>query len=148
VSIPVRKRLGEGYFQQCLSLIRENTVKSLFFRREVLLDVGLFDPEFVLSDDLDLLGRVARKQYTIGTISAGYMFHDENVTVKSIIQKTILGREPFRKLRSKYGEQAYQEMIRTSHHRRRIIAGLLSVPKYFFGVALIMLMRSFIRRIP
>lgn len=148
VSIPVRKKLGEGYFQQCLSLIRENTVKSLFFKREVLLDVGLFDPEFILSDDLDLLGRVTRKHYTIGTISSGYMFHDENVTVKSIMQKTILGREAFRKLRSKYGEQAYQEMVRTSHHRRRIIVGLLSVPKYFFGVSMIMLMRSFVRRIP
>lgn len=123
-------------------------MKSLFIRREVLLDIGLFDPKFVLSDDLDLLGRATRKDYSIGTISAGYMFHDESVTVKSIIQKTILTRKPFRKLKSKYGNQAYQEMVRVSHHRRRILTGLLSTPKYFFGVSMIMLMRSLIRRIP
>lgn len=148
VSIPVRKKLGGSYFQQCLSLIRENTVKSLFLRREVLLDIGLFDPEFVLSDDLDLIGRAARKHYTIAIISKGYMFHDENASVKSIIQKTILTRKSFRKLKSKYGELAYQDMVRASHHRKRILAGLRGTPKYFFGVSVIMLMRSFIRRIP
>jgi glycosyltransferase involved in cell wall biosynthesis len=148
VSIPVRKKLGGSYLQQCLSLIRENTVKSLFMRRDVLLDIGLFDPGFVLSDDLDLLGRATRENYSIGTISAGYMFHDEDVTVRSIIQKTILTRKPFRKLKIKYGDQAFQNMVRASHHRRRIISGLLSTPKYFFGVSIIMLIRSFIRRIP
>jgi glycosyltransferase involved in cell wall biosynthesis len=148
ISIPVRKKPAEGYFRQCLSLIRENTVKSLFFRRTVLLDVGLFNQEFILSDDLDLLGRVARKNYAFGVISSGYMLHDEEVTVKSVIQKTIVGRKAFRKLRSKYGEQAFQDMVKTSRHRKRILTGVLSVPKYFFGVSTIMLMRSLIRRIP
>jgi len=76
------------------------------------------------------------------------MLHDEEVTVKSVIQKTILGRKAFRMLRSKYGERAFQDMVKTGRHRRRILSGVLSVPKYFFGVSLIMLMRSFIRRIP
>jgi len=148
VSIPVRKKLGRGYFQQCLSLMRENTVKSLFLKREPLLNIGLFDPEFILSDDIDFLERAILKHCTIGVISRGYMLHDEDVTVRSIIQKTILGRKAFRKLRSKYGEQAYRKIVNAGRHRKRIFVGLLRAPRYLLGVSLIMFMRSFIRRIP
>jgi GT2 family glycosyltransferase len=148
VSIPVRKKLGRGYFRECIAITRENTVKSMFFKRKVLDDIGLFDPEFVLCDDIDLLERATKACYTTGVISEGYMLHDENVTLASIIQKTMLSRKAFRKLRSKYGEQAFQDLVDAGSRRKRILRRLLDAPKYLFGVSIIMFTRSFIRRIP
>jgi GT2 family glycosyltransferase len=148
VAIPVKKKVDKGYALQTLAIIRENTVKTMFFKREVLLDIGLFDPQFVLCDDLEIRERALSRQYRIGTIAHGYMLHDENVSVKSIVQKTILTREPFRKLRSKYGEHAFHRIVRSGFHRRRILKELLKRPKYIFGVLFIMSTRAIIRRIP
>jgi glycosyltransferase involved in cell wall biosynthesis len=148
VAIPVRKKVDKGYALQSLAVIRENTVKTMFFKKKVLLDIGLFDPRFIFCDDIEIRERALSREYRIGMIEHGYMLHDENVTVKSIIQKTILTRRPFRELRSKYGEQAFQRIVRPSFHRRRIVKELLIRPKYIFGVLFIMSTRAIIRRIP
>jgi glycosyltransferase involved in cell wall biosynthesis len=149
VSIPVRKRIGNGYRSQCIALIREGTFKAMFFQRDTLCRIGLLDPEFVLSDDVEIRERAARDNCTTATIGNGYIMHDETVvSVTSIIRKTILGRRPFRKLKEKYGSKAFKEIVRSDFERRRILKGIMEKPKYAFGVFFIMLARAMIRRIP
>jgi glycosyltransferase involved in cell wall biosynthesis len=149
VSIPVRKRIGPGYKSQCIALIREGTFKAMFFKRDTLHRIGLLDPEFVLSDDVEIRERAIRNNCTMVTIGSGYIMHDETaVSVSSIIRKTVLTKEPFRKLKERYGSQAYQEIVRSGFERRRILSELLKKPKYIFGVSFIMFTRAVVRRIP
>jgi glycosyltransferase involved in cell wall biosynthesis len=149
VTIPVRKKVGKDYKSQCIALIREGTFKTMFFRRDTLCRIGLLDPEFVLSDDVEIRERAIRSNCAMATINSGYIMHDETVvSVSSIIRKTILTRKPFRKLKERYGNQAYREIVRSSFERRRILNELLKKPKYIFGVSFIMLARAIVRRIP
>lgn len=149
VSIPVRKRIGNDYRSQCIALIREGTFKAMFFQRDTLCRIGLLDPEFVLSDDVEIRERAIRNNCTVVTIDSGYIMHDETVvSVTSIIRKTILTRKPFRKLKEKYGTQEYKEIVRSDFERWRILKELLKRPKYIFGVFFIMFTRAIVRRIP
>ena len=72
VSIPIRKKIGSGYRSQCIALIREGTFKAMFFQRNTLCRIGLLDPEFILSDDVEIRERAARNNCTTITIDSGY----------------------------------------------------------------------------
>lgn len=148
IAVPVVKKLVKSYIARCISITRESTFKWMFFKRCLLEDIGLFDPRFILCDDLDILQRVIRSEYKIGAISDGCLFHDEDVGLGGIMRKTILARGAFRKLKTKYGKSTFRSIVRTRFHRRRIARELLEKPKHIPGVALIMFMRFIIRRIP
>jgi len=148
IRIPVLKKIAKTYFAQCLSILRESTTKDLFFKRNVLDKIGLFDPSFILCDDLDILERARRAGFKFALVSKSYMIHDEDLTLKSVIIKTFLARKGFRKLKDKYGEKVFKRIVKPTYHRMRIIKFLLKQPKYLLGIFLIMSLRFLIRRLP
>jgi glycosyltransferase involved in cell wall biosynthesis len=148
IRIPVLKKAAKTYFAQCLSILRESTTKDLFFKRNVLEKIGLFDSSFILCDDLDILERARRAGFNFALVSKSYMIHDEDLTLKSVIIKTFLARRGFRKLKDKYGEKVFTRIVKPTYHRMRIIKFLLKQPKYLPGVFLIMSLRFLIRRLP
>ncbi len=148
VAVPVVKRPAKSYMANSISIIRENTFKTMFFKKSVLENMGLFDPSFILCDDLELLERATRAGYTVGAISGGYLIHDEEVRLKDIVYKTFASRRAFRELRKRYGTAAFDRMVKPSFHRKRIFRELLRRPRYTLGVLLTMYIRFIIRRIP
>lgn len=150
VAIPVIKKPVASYVDSCISIIRESTFKTLFFKREVLERVGLFDGRFVLCDDIDLLQRVLQAGFKIGYLSSrqGYMVHDEKTGLFGVLRKTLLSRRGFRLLRKRYGKQVYNRIVRIAFHRRRILSEILKRPAYLPGIFFVMLLRFLIRRLP
>lgn len=148
IAVPVVKKPAKSYFANSISIIRENTYKTMFFKKSVLENIGLFDPAFILCDDLELLERAVKSGYKIGAISNGYLIHDEEVGLKAILYKTLASRRAFRELKKRYGETAFNRMVKPSFHRKRIFNELLRKPQYALGVFLTMCIRFIIRRIP
>lgn len=148
VSVPVKKVVPPRYIARCISIVRESTYKSMFFRRDVLERIGLFDPSYVLCDDIEIRLRALRSGFRMAQIENGWMLHDEDVSLKDIIKKVIIARKSFRKLRLKYGSSIYADVIKASYHRRRIFKELVRKPMYIIGVLLIMFMRFLARRLP
>lgn len=148
VAIPVKKKVPPGYVARCISIIRESTYKSMFFRRDVLEKTGLFDPRYMLCDDIELRLRALRAGFKMAQIEEGWMDHDEDVTLRSIITKTLISKKSFKRLREEYGKDTYASVVRAPYHRKRILKELLRSPKYIFGVLFMMFVRFVIRRIP
>lgn len=148
VSVPVVKMPVRSYLANCVSLLRENTYKTMFFRRSVFEKHGLFNPDFVLCDDLEMLERIREKSVPVGVIQRAYMLHEENDSVKDIFMKTLLARKSFRLLRKRYGRSVFGSIVSASRHRRRIFREILRKPSLFPGVLMIMGFRFLSRRIP
>lgn len=148
ITVPVIKSVPNEYLAKCIAIIRESTYKTMFFKREVLENIGLFDPKYVLCDDIEIRLRALNAGYKVATIETGSLTHDERVTVTDILRKTLLSRKAFKMLRQAYGREIYQKLVRAQFHRRRIVRELLVNPVYVLGVVLIMVARFIARRIP
>ncbi len=148
ITVPVVKSVPNEYLARCIAIIRESTYKTMFFRREVFENIGLFDPKYKLCDDIEIRLRALNAGYKISSIETGNLVHDEHVTVTDILRKTLLSRKAFTIIGKTYGREAYQKLVRTQYHRRRILRELLASPAQILGVVLIMLVRFIARRIP
>jgi len=149
VGIPQIKSKQQGYFEKCISILRENVAKPLFFKRTVLEELGLFRPEYTLCDDLDILIRAqaAGYKYDIINPKEGYILHDETNSLRSILQKTLLARRAYKKLHIEYGLKL--DLITRKHsQRKRIFKELKSKPTQILGVVLVMSVLFVARRIP
>jgi glycosyltransferase involved in cell wall biosynthesis len=149
VGIPQIKLKQKSYLEKCISILRENVAKPLFFKREVLEKIGLFRPEYVLCDDVDILIRAfsAGYKYDMMDIKEGYILHDEINTLTSVFQKTVLSRKAYKKLRKKYSLN-FDLMTRKHTQRKRIIRELIARPALIPGALLAMLTLFMVRRIP
>lgn len=149
VGIPQIKLKRNKYIEKCISILRENVAKPLFFKKEVLENVGLFRPEYVLCDDVDILIRALSAGYKYGIIDAknGYILHDETNTLTSIFKKTLHARKSYKKLQSKYG-QIFDSVTRKHTQRKRIFRELTAHPILIPGALLTMLILFVARRIP
>ncbi|MEM3736727.1 MAG: glycosyltransferase family A protein [Candidatus Bathyarchaeia archaeon] len=148
VAVPVVKKPTKSYMANSISIIRESTFKTMFFKRRVLEDIGLFDPSFTLCDDLELLERARGAGYKMAAISKGYLIHDEEVGLKDVVYKTLASRRAFRGLKKKYGKAKFNQIVRPVFHRKRIFREILRRPKYIVGVLLTMYIRFITRRLP
>lgn len=149
VGIPQIKSDQKSYRAKCASLLRENIFKPLFFQRKVLEHVGLFHPEYVLCDDLDMVMRVLTSGYRLGVIDTrdGHIIHKENNSLTSILQKTFFVRKPYKKLQNNYGQEL-DILTRKQSQRKRIFELLVKDPMLIPGTLLVMLIRFTVRRIP
>jgi GT2 family glycosyltransferase len=149
VGIPQIKLEPKNYVGKCASTLRENIFKPLFFKREVLRHVGVFRPEYVLCDDLDMMIRVISSGYRLGVIDVknGHIIHDEDNKLRSILRKTLLARKPYKKLQNNHG-QKLDQLTRKHSQRKRILSILLKQPVLIPGVLFIMLVRFVARRMP
>lgn len=149
VGIPAFKSIPKTYMGKCISMLRRGGANLLFFRRDVLQKVGLFRPEYALSDDLDLLIRVFSKGYRLGMLNSndGYLIHDETNQLSSVLKKTLFARKPYKNLQTKYG-QVLDLLTRKPDERKRILKILLEQPALIPGVLLVMLVCFVARRIP
>ncbi|MEM2909608.1 MAG: hypothetical protein QXO01_00860 [Nitrososphaerota archaeon] len=148
IAVPVTKSVPNEYLAKCIAIIRESTYKTMFFKREVLKKIGLFDPRYRLCDDIEIRLRALNAGYKVSAIETGSLAHDERVTVTDTLRKTLLSRKAFRMLRQAYGRETYQKLVRTQFHRKRILRELLANPVHILGVALIVVMRFIARRMP
>ncbi|MEM3885056.1 MAG: glycosyltransferase [Nitrososphaerota archaeon] len=148
IAVPVIKSVPNEYLARCIAIIRESTYKTMFFKREVLENIGLFDPRYRLCDDIEIRLRALNAGYKVSVIDTGSLIHDERVTVTDTLRKTLLSRKAFKMLRQIYGRETYQKLVRTQFHRRRILRELLTSPAHILGVVLIMVVRFIARRIP
>lgn len=149
VGIPQIKLEPKNYMGRCVSILRENIFKPLFFKREVIEHVGLFCHEYVLCDDLDMIIRALLGGYRLGVIDVkdGYIIHDEDNSLTGILRKTFLTRKSYKKLQNNYG-QKLDILTRKHSQRRRIFRILIKQPILIPGTLLVMLIRFVIRRIP
>lgn len=149
VGIPSVKAEPRGYLAKCISVTRLGGAELKFFRRSVLEDVGLFRPEYALSDDLDLFIRVFRKGYRLGMVdpNEGYMIHDETNELSSVLKKILFGRKSFKNLEGEYG-QTVDALTRKPPERKRIVKILVGQPTLIPGVLLVMGTSFVARRIP
>ncbi|MBX5327001.1 MAG: glycosyltransferase family 2 protein [Candidatus Bathyarchaeia archaeon] len=151
IAMPIIKKPPVSYMSRCIAITRTNTPKMMFFRRGVLEKIGLFNPKYVLCDDVEILERVIKNNYRIGKVSTCFMLHDEETTLRGVLFKSLFGRKPF-------SEIAYvcqlPELVRitglggTSTNRVRIFRRLLKEPVYIPGVLFVMGLRFIVRRIP
>lgn len=149
VGIPAVKAEPEGYLAKCISVTRLGGAELKFFRRSVLADVGLFRPEYALSDDLDLFVRVFRKGYRLGMVDFkdGYMIHDETNQLGSVLRKILFARKPYKNLQEEYG-QTLDALTQKPAERKRILEILSEEPILVPGVSLVMFVSFLARRIP
>ena len=149
VGIPAIKSIPRTYMAKCISITRLGEGNLLFFRRSVLQDVSLFNSEYALSDDLDLLIRVFSKGYRLGMVDPkeGYLIHDETNLMSSVIRKTLFARKPYKNLQEKYG-QVLDKLTRKPTERKRILKILIHQPNLIPGVSFIMFVCFLARRIP
>lgn len=149
VGIPSVKAESKGYLAKCVSVTRLGGAELKFFRRSVLQDVGLFRPEYALSDDLDLFVRIFRKGYRLGMVDPkeGYMIHDETNELGSVLRKILFARKPYKNLQGEYG-QTLDTLTQKPTERKRIVKILLEEPVLIPGVSLVMFVLFVIRRIP
>ncbi|MGB9756358.1 MAG: glycosyltransferase family 2 protein [Candidatus Bathyarchaeales archaeon] len=149
VGIPQIKLQKDRYIEKCISILRENVAKPLFFKREVLDRIGLFCPEYVLCDDLDVLIRAKMGGYKYGMINLkeGYILHDETNSMRAIFQKTFLSRKSYKRLQIKYGSKL-DIITRMYSQRKRILRELESQPTCIPGALLVMLILFAARRVP
>jgi hypothetical protein len=149
VGIPQIKSKQQGYFEKCISILRENVAKPLFFKREVLEKIGLFRPEYVLCDDVDILIRAfsAGYKYNMINVENGYILHDETNTLTSIFKKTLFSRKAYKKLRNKHGSN-FDSMTRKHTQRKRVLRELIACPVLIPGALLTMVILFVVRRIP
>jgi glycosyltransferase involved in cell wall biosynthesis len=149
VGIPQVKFKPDTYIERCISIQRENVAKPLFFKREVLERVGLFRPEYVLCDDLDMLIRVQAAGYRYSMIDPkdGCILHDETNSLTSTFQKTILSRKPYKKLQAMYSSKL-DSITRKHSQRKRIMRELIPRPTLIPGVLLVMPILFVARRMP
>lgn len=144
VGIPMVKRKPHGYIENCVSLLKVNTPKYLFFNRLILDVINVFAIENVLCDDVDLYARavsVGFKRCTI-TLKDGYMEHDETYSLRSILRKTVLVRKSYSRLLKK---QAYEYPCLAN--RKRIFNEIHDWP-ILVGVLVLMTLLFVVRRIP
>jgi glycosyltransferase involved in cell wall biosynthesis len=149
VGIPQIKVEPKSYFERCASILRENIAKPLFFKREVLEKVGMFRPEYILCDDLDLLIRAFSAGYKLGIIDVkdGYILHDETNSLTGMLQKTFLARRSYKKLQAEYGTNL-GILTRKYSQRKRILNILVEQPVLILGTLFIMLVLFVVRRMP
>jgi glycosyltransferase involved in cell wall biosynthesis len=149
VGIPTFKATPKTYLSKCISITKLGGANMRFFRRTVLQKVGLFRPEYALSDDVDLLIRVFSKGYRVGMVDSkdGYMIHDETNRLSSVLRKTLFVRKPYEDLQVKYG-QTLDVLTHKPTERRRILRILLEQPVLIPGVLLVMSVLFLVRRIP
>jgi cellulose synthase/poly-beta-1,6-N-acetylglucosamine synthase-like glycosyltransferase len=149
VGIPAVKAEPKGYLAKCISVTRLGGAELKFFRRSVLQDVGLFRPEYALSDDLDLFVRIFRKGYRLGMVDPeeGYMIHDETNQLGSVLRKILFARKPYKNLQEEYG-QTLDALTQKPTERKRIVKILLEEPILIPGVSLVMFVSFLIRRVP
>jgi hypothetical protein len=149
VGIPAVKAEPKGYLAKCISATRLGGAELKFFRRSVLQDVGMFRPEYALSDDLDLFVRVFRKGYRLGMVDPeeGYMVHDETNQLGSVLRKILFARKPYKNLQEEYG-QTLDALTQKPTERKRILKMLSEEPILVPGVSLVMFVSFLARRIP
>jgi hypothetical protein len=149
VGIPAVKAEPKGYLARCISATRLGGAELKFFRRNVLEDVGLFRPEYTLSDDLDMFVRIFRKGYRLGMVDPkeGYMIHDETNQLGSVLMKILFARKPYKNLQEEYG-QTLDALTQKPTERKRILKILLEQPTLIPGVSLVMFVSFLARRIP
>jgi len=149
VGIPSVKAKSKGYLAKCVSATRLGGAELKFFRRSVLQDVGLFRPEYALSDDLDLFVRIFRKGYRLGMVDPkeGYMIHDETNELTSVLRKILFARKPYKNLQEEYG-QTLDALTQKPTERKRIVKILLDEPALIPGVSLVMFVSFLARRMP
>jgi len=149
VGIPQIKVEPKNYVERCVSILRENIAKPLFFKREVLEKAGIFRTEYALCDDLDLLIRAFSAGYKLGIIDIkdGYIVHDETSSFTSMLRKTFLARKSYKKLQTRYGTKL-DALTRKNSQRKRILNILVKRPILILGTLLIMLVLFAVRRIP
>lgn len=149
VGIPAFKSTPKTYMEKCISVTRLGGANILFFRRNVLEQVGLFKREYALSDDLDIIIRAFSKDHKFGMVNAkeGYMIHDETNRLDSVLKKTLIARKPYQSLQAKYG-QTVDSLTRKPSERKRILRLLLEQPSLIPGVSFVMLVCFLARRIP
>lgn len=151
VAVPVIKKAPISYMSRCVAITRMNTPKMMFFKREALDKIGLFDPKFVLCDDVEILERVIKGGFRIGQANTCYLLHDEETGLKGVLYKTLFARKSFAKI-------AYvcqmPTIVRitgatgTEINRKRIFKQLLKKPGYILGVLLVLATGFVARRIP
>jgi cellulose synthase/poly-beta-1,6-N-acetylglucosamine synthase-like glycosyltransferase len=149
VGLPAVKAEPRGYLAKCISVTRLGGAELKFFRRSVLQDVGLFHPEYALSDDLDMFVRIFRKGYRLGMVDPkeGYMVHDETNDLGSVLRKILFARKSYKNLQKEYG-QTLDALTQKPTERKRILEILLEQPNLILGVSLVMCVSFLARRIP
>jgi glycosyltransferase involved in cell wall biosynthesis len=149
VGIPAVKAEPRGYLAKCISVTRLGGAELKFFRRSVLQDVGLFHPEYALSDDLDMFVRIFRKGYRLGMVDPkdGYMIHDETNDLESVLRKILFARKSYKNLQKEYG-QTLDALTQKPTERKRILKILSEQPNLILGVSFIMCVSFLARRIP
>ena len=149
VGIPQIKVEPKSYFERCASILKENVAKPLFFKREVLEKIGIFKPEYVLCDDLELLFRAFSAGYKLGIIDVkdGHILHDETNSLTPMLRKTLLTRKSYKKLQASYGTDL-DVLTRKYSQRKRIFDIVVKQPLLIPGTLCIMLVLFIVRRIP
>jgi GT2 family glycosyltransferase len=151
IAVPIIKKPPISYMSKCIAITRINTPKMMFFRRSMLDKIGLFDPKYVLCDDVEILERVIKNGYKIGKVSTCFMLHDEETGVRGVLYKSLFGRKPF--IEIAYVCQL-PELVQitglhvTSTNRIRIFRRVLKEPAYIPGVMFVMGLRFIVRRVP
>jgi len=149
VGIPAFKSVPKTYLSKCISVTRLGGGNLLFFRRSVLQKVGLFRPEYALSDDLDILIRVFSQGYRLGMVDSkdGYLIHDETNQLSSVLRKTLFVRKPYSNLQAKYG-QTLDTLTQKPGERRRILKLVVEQPVLIPGVLFVLFVLFLARRVP
>ena len=145
VGTPVITPTPKGYMASCVSLVKgTNVPNGRFFRKDVLVKVGLFDTQYVFCDDLDMVIRVLNAGFKFGVIDQkdGCILHDETNVLKDTLRKTLVSRKPYKKLRKTYGEGYFPT------RRKRMLEIIFENPHFIFGIFLTMFIRFIARRIP
>jgi len=151
IAVPVVKKPPRSYVSKCVAITRVNTPKRMFFKRKLLEKIGLFNPEYVLCDDVEILERVMKGDFKIGQVNTCYLLHDEETGLRGVLYKTIFARKSFRKIAYVCQEPTIVQITGecgTVINRRRIFRQLLKEPVYIFGVLFVMGLRFVARRIP
>jgi glycosyltransferase involved in cell wall biosynthesis len=157
VGIPqVTKKVEQrSYVEKCISFLHgrgkynflfwEGTVKVLFFKRQVLDKIGLFDANCIFCSDLEILTRAFSLGYKWGIIDIkhGGLLHDETYTLRSDFRKAHFGSKSSKQQLKIHGLE-----FDTMKVRKSIVQDLTAEPLLIPGVFLTMLVLFIARRIP
>jgi glycosyltransferase involved in cell wall biosynthesis len=144
VGIPRIKPKPTRYMEKCISMLKENPPKGfLFFKRDILEEIGLFRTDFILCDDVELEARASHYKHSIIDVKDGYILHDETNSLASDFRKRHIGQASRVEYAKKYG--IYYDAM---GHRKRIAKYLIDNPSFIPGVLLTMLVLFLARRAP
>lgn len=148
VTIPEKFQKPNSYLQECYYFVRTIYAQHVegiprFFRREDLL-TEKFNANFHYAEDPELWNRLRAKTGEPATIK-DHLLHKEKFSLLYNLKKVRMAAKAQRRMKMANMKMANTEVS------RRVVVGMIigKAPlRLLFGVALILLLRTVVRRLP